>query len=97
MTAPHLDPARLQALRAVAIDCLRSPDDERAAERARVALSAPDFDWPAFQTFAHQQRISPLLHYHLGDSGLFPPEVAASFQRAYLQTAWDNAQRLEEL
>ena len=97
MTVPSLNIAAQKTLRAVAIDCLRSPDDERAAERARAALSTPNFDWPAFQAFAHQQRISPLLHYYLGDSGLFPPEIAASFQRAYLQTAWDNAQRLEEL
>ena len=97
MSAPALDSARVQVLRAVAIDCLRSPDDERAAERARTALSESNFDWPIFQAFAHQQRISPLLHYYLGDFGLLPPEVAESFQRAYLQTAWDNAQRLEEL
>ncbi len=97
MTAPALDVATQQALRAVAIDCLRAPDDERAAERAQVTLSDPAFDWPAFEAFAHKQRISPLLHYYLGNSGLFPNEVAASFQRAYLQTTWDNAQRLEEL
>ena len=64
MTSPTLDAAAQQTLRAVAIDCLCSPDDVQAAERARLALSAPNFDWRAFQAFAHQQRISPLLHYY---------------------------------
>ena len=96
MTTSAFDSTTQQTLRSVAIDCLRSPNDEEAAERARVALSDPTFNWLAFQSFSHQERIAPLIYYY-GSSGILPPQQTSGFQRAYLQSAWDNTLRLDEL
>jgi hypothetical protein len=57
-------------------------------------------------SFLLSQRLAPLFHHLLGLSAspclpvpvsTLPPETAAACQRAYLTTAWQNAERLDEL
>lgn len=96
MIAPSLGSSE-KTLRSCAIACLRAPYDPEAAAEARGAFSDPVFDWPAFVRFIHNERVSPLIHYLVGSWDLFPADAAESIRRAYLQNAWLNDLRLEEL